>query len=230
MKQTILIVDDDPAIRRSLSIELEAAGYEVMQARSGSEAQTSIGLRRPDLVLTDLAMPFGDGFELITAIRAASDLPILVISVRGADTDKIRALDLGADDYVTKPFSVSEVLARVRAQLRRGAGRVQRMLRFSGLTIDVTRKAVQQGEREVKLTPTEFTILTLLASAAGRPVSAAEIVSRIIADAPGASIESVRVHVGSLRRKLEPEPHEPRYFVTEPWFGYRFIAEPVDDL
>lgn len=175
-------------------------------------------------------MPFGDGFELISTVRGMSDLPIVVLSVRGADTDKIRALDLGADDYVTKPFSVSEVLARVRAQLRRRTGRREKILRFVGLTIDIARKLVQQEDRDVKLTPTEFSILTLLASEAGRPVSAAEIMSRIVAEAPGASVESVRVHVGSLRRKIEPNPQEPRYFVTEPWFGYRFIGEPADHL
>jgi two-component system, OmpR family, KDP operon response regulator KdpE len=230
MSAKILIVDDDPAIRRSLGVELEAAGYATIHARSGSEAEMLIRSEHPDLVLTDLAMPFGDGFQLISAVRAAGDLPILVLSVRGSDTDKIRALDLGADDYVTKPFSVSELLARVRAQLRRRAGRRDRILRFVGLTIDLERRTVQQDEREVKLTPTEFTILTLLASDAGRPVSAAEIMSKIVADAPGASIESVRVHVGSLRRKIEPNPQEPRYFVTEPWVGYRFIAEPLDAL
>ena len=230
MRETILVVDDDPSIRRSLSIELEAAGYLTLQARSGSEALATLANQQPDLILTDLAMPFGDGFELISTVRAMSDLPIVVLSVRGADTDKIRALDLGADDYVTKPFSVSEVLARVRAQLRRRMGRREKILRFAGLTIDIARKLVQQEGRDVKLTPTEFTILTLLASEAGRPVSAAEIMSKIVAEAPGASVESVRVHVGSLRRKIEPNPQEPRYFVTEPWFGYRFIGEPADHL
>jgi len=230
LRETILVVDDDPSIRRSLSIELEAAGYLTLQARSGSEALATLANQQPDLILTDLAMPFGDGFELISTVRAMSDLPIVVLSVRGADTDKIRALDLGADDYVTKPFSVSEVLARVRAQLRRRMGRREKILRFAGLTIDIARKLVQQEGRDVKLTPTEFTILTLLASEAGRPVSAAEIMSKIVAEAPGASVESVRVHVGSLRRKIEPNPQEPRYFVTEPWFGYRFIGEPADHL
>lgn len=230
MNPLVLVVDDDPAIRRSLSVELEAAGYSTIQARSGSEAATLMKTQRPDLVLTDLAMPFGDGFELISIVRAASNLPIVVLSVRGADTDKVRALDLGADDYITKPFSVSELLARVRAQLRRRAGRQQRILRFVGLSIDLDKRTVLQGERDIRLTPTEFTILTLLAAEPGRPVSAAEIMTRIVAEAPGASVESVRVHVGSLRRKIEPNPQDPCYFVTEPWVGYRFIAEPLDDL
>lgn len=230
MKPTILIVDDDPGIRRGLAVELEAAGYIAIEARSGSEALPLVREVRPDLVLTDLAMPGGDGFELIAAIRSSEELPVLVLSVRGDDTDKIRALDLGADDYVTKPFSVSELLARVRAQLRRRGARQHRVLRFSGLTIDLDRRAVQQDEREVKLTPTEFAILTFLAREAGRPVSPMQIVERIVSEAPGASIESVRVHIGSLRRKLEPNPQEPRFFVTEPWVGYRFIAEPADPL
>jgi two-component system, OmpR family, KDP operon response regulator KdpE len=192
MKRTILVVDDDPAIRRSLGVELEAAGYDVLEARSGSEALPILRNAKPDLVLTDLAMPFGDGFDLIAAIRASDELPILVLSVRGGDTDKIRALDLGADDFVTKPFSISELLARVRAQLRRHRARQERVLRFDGLTVDLDRRTVHQNEREVRLTPTEFAILTFLAREAGRPVSPMQIVEKIVAEAPGASIESVR--------------------------------------
>ena len=172
-------------------------------------------------------MPRAGGFSLIERIRATGATPILVLSVRGGDVDKVRALDLGADDYVVKPFSTAELLARVRAQLRR-AGTAQRTpLQFPDLSIDVEKRKVVQGTREIKLTPTEFAILELLARHAGRPVSFDEIVSSVWNGSAGTTNDAVRVHVGALRRKIEPEPSKPQYIVTEPWIGYRFIAEPV---
>lgn len=149
-------------------------------------------------------------------------------SVRGSDADKIRALDLGADDYVVKPFSAAELLARVRAQLRRSAHEAPaEVLRFPDLTIDRERRQVVVEGREVRLTPTEFAILDLLAREAGKPVTIRQIIGRVWGGAPGTSPDVVRVHVGSLRRKIEPDPATPRYVVTEPWLGYRFVAEPL---
>ena len=151
--------------------------------------------------------------------------------MRGEEEDKIRALDLGADDYVTKPFSLRELLARVRTQLRRtgtSGVAVPEVLRFPDLVIDRGRRAVVQGEREVKLTPTELAILDLLASHAGRPVTLRQIIATVWAGAPATTVDTVRVHVGSLRRKLEPEPANPRYIGTEPWVGYRFLVEPAE--
>ncbi|MHB1046090.1 MAG: response regulator transcription factor [Thermoanaerobaculia bacterium] len=232
MKHTpsILVVDDDPAIRRSLAAELKAEGYAVAEAADGREALAAFAREEPDLVLTDLAMPVSDGFDVVSGVRRAGSTPVLVLSVRGADGDKIRALDLGADDYVTKPFSLPELLARVRAHLRRsGAGAGPRVLRFEGLVIDLERRRVQQGEREVKLTPTELSILELLATNAGKPVTTARIIARVWKGAPGTTVDVVRVHVGTMRRKLEPDPSSPRYVVTEPWVGYRFVAEPLPD-
>jgi two-component system KDP operon response regulator KdpE len=181
----------------------------------------------PDLVLSDLAMPRSDGFELIAAIRASSRVPIIVLSVRGADPDKVRALDLGADDFVTKPFSVAELMARVRAQLRRTVAPAAAVMNFDGLTIDLERRRVVQGGREVRLTPTEFSLLELLASNAGKPLFIDQIIARVWRSAPGTMPDTVRVHMSSLRKKIEPDPSDPRYIVTEPWVGYRFIAEPV---
>jgi two-component system, OmpR family, KDP operon response regulator KdpE len=222
----ILVVDDDESIRESLSIELRAAGFETATAEDGRRAFAAFRVRLPELILTDLAMPVADGFALISAVRAVSRTPIIVISVRGGDADKIRALDLGADDFVTKPFSVPELLARVRAQLRRsGTGRST--LRFSDLVIDVESHRVTQGDREIKLTPTEFALLELFATRAGKPVSMKQIVARVWPAAPATTHDTVRVHVSSLRRKIEPEPSCPRYIVTEPWIGYRFLAEPT---
>ncbi|HET6372408.1 MAG TPA: response regulator transcription factor [Candidatus Polarisedimenticolia bacterium] len=224
----ILIVDDDPAIRRSLSVELRAAGHEVATAEDGEQAEAVAETTEFDLIVTDLAMPVTDGFALIAAVRRRSKTPIIVLSVREQEKAKVRALDLGADDYVTKPFSVPELLARIRAQLRRSAGQdSSSLLKFPGLSIDFERRRVVQNEREIRLTPTEFSLLELFARSAGRPVTIDRIIARVWNGEPGTSREAVRVHVSSLRRKLEPDPSNPRYLVTEPWIGYRFIAEPL---
>jgi two-component system KDP operon response regulator KdpE len=221
------VVDDDPGIRESLSKELRSAGYETITAADGREGFASTKARSPDLVLTDLAMPVSDGYELISAIRASLATPIIVLSVRSADPDIVRALDLGADDYVTKPFSVAELLARIRAQLRRSAKPTSPVLTFEELTIDLDRRRVVQAGRDVKLTPTEFALLELLATNAGRPVLLDQIIARVWHGAPATTSDTVRVHMSALRRKLEPDAANPRYIVNEPWVGYRFIAEPL---
>jgi two-component system, OmpR family, KDP operon response regulator KdpE len=227
ISSVILLVDDDAAIRESLSNELRAAGYTTITASDGREGLTLFASRGPDLVLTDLAMPRSDGFELIAGVRAASRAPIIVISVRGAEADKVRALDLGADDFVTKPFSVTELLARIRAQLRRTGGPPSMLLSFADLTIDLERRRVVQGGRELRLTPTEYSLLELLASNAGKPLFIEQIIARVWRSAPSTTPDTVRVHMSSLRKKLEPDPSDPRYIVTEPWVGYRFLAEPL---
>jgi len=225
---TVLVVDDDPSIRRGLAAELAAAGYETLEASDGEEGARLAAEREPDLVLTDLAMPVADGFDLIGKVRKTGKTPILVLSVRGGEADKIRALDLGADDYVVKPFSVPELLARVRAQLRRHADEgAKDIMEFPGLTLDRERRRVTVEGREVRLTPTELAILELLATHAGKPVTIRQIIGRVWHGAPGTTPDAVRVHVGSLRKKVEPDPARPRYIVTEPWVGYRFVAEPL---
>lgn len=172
-------------------------------------------------------MPRSDGFELISAIRPTSQTPIIVLSVRGNDADKIRALDLGADDFVTKPFSVAEVRARIRAQLRRIGGTATTTLQFEDLTMDLERRRVVQGGRDIRLTRTEYSLLELLATNAGKPVFTDHIIARVWREAAGTTADTVRVHMSALRKKLEPDPSSPRYIVTEPWVGYRFIAEPL---
>lgn len=226
ISNVILIVDDDQAIRDSLSKELRAAGYATVTASDGTEGMSAFQSHVPDLVLTDLAMPRSDGFDLIAGIRATSRAPIIVLSVRGADPDKVRALDLGADDFVTKPFSMAELLARVRAQLRRTAP-PSTTLTFPDLTIELDRRHVVQSGREVRLTPTEFSLLEVLATNAGKPMFIEQIIARVWRSAPSTSADTVRVHMSSLRKKIEPNPSEPRYIITEPWVGYRFIAEPI---
>ena len=225
----ILVVDDDAAICQSLAAELQAVGYRTLLAGDGLEGESIFRKMKPDLVLTDLAMPNADGFHLIDAVRKESETPIIVLSVRGGESDKIRALDIGADDYVVKPFSMPELLARVRAQLRRYASPVPGRLRFAGLSIDFEKRRVLQEDREIHLTPTEFSLLELLALNAGKPVTLDFMIARVWNAAPGTTSDTVRVHVGSLRRKIEPNPSEPRYLVTEPWVGYRFVAEPLTD-
>ncbi|HSB36766.1 MAG TPA: response regulator transcription factor [Thermoanaerobaculia bacterium] len=224
----ILVVDDDPAIRRGLAAELKAAGYDAFEAEDGVSGLLRFEADEPDLVLTDLAMPASDGFELIAGVRRRGRTPVIVLSVRGGDADKVRALDLGADDYVIKPFSVQELLARVRAHLRRTLDdAAPGPLEFPGLVVDRERRLVRVEDNEVRLTPTEFSILEFLASRAGKPVTIRQIIGRVWHGAPGTTPDAVRVHVGSLRKKIEPDPARPRYIVTEPWLGYRFVAEPV---
>ncbi|MFL6196795.1 MAG: response regulator transcription factor [Thermoanaerobaculia bacterium] len=226
-KPLILVIDDDPSIRQTLSRELALAGYDTVAAADGIEGAFRFEAERPDLVITDLAMPRADGYAVIAAVRRLDATPVLVLSVRGEEEDKVRALDLGADDYVTKPFSLRELLARVRTQLRRGGGgAAPEVLRFPGLEIDRARRVVTQEGREVRLTPTELSILELLAAQAGKPVTLRQIVATVWKGAPATTADTVRVHVGSLRRKLEPDPANPRYIGTEPWVGYRFLAEP----
>jgi len=225
----VLVVDDDPEIRESLARELRAAGYAVSTAADGHDAQRVAREASPDLVLTDLAMPLADGFALIAALRAFSRTPIIVLSVRGGDVDKVRALDAGADDYVTKPFSLGELLARVRAQLRRGGGEAEaKRLDFGTLSIDFERRRVIEGGREIRLTPTEFALLEVLTRNAGKPLTLRQLIAKVWDGAPGTTADTVRVHVGALRRKLEPDPSDPRYVVTEPWVGYRFLPEPEE--
>jgi two-component system KDP operon response regulator KdpE len=224
----ILVVDDDAAIRRGLVAEITAAGFTASEAADGEDGLARFDADDPDLVLTDLAMPRRDGYELIAAIRKRAKTPIVVLSVRGGDADKVRALDLGADDYVSKPFSVTELLARVRAHLRRALDNAAPgPLVFSGLVVDRERRLVIVEEDEVRLTPTEFSILEFLASRAGKPVTIAQIIGRVWHGAPGTTPDAVRVHVGSLRKKIEPDPARPRFILTEPWVGYRFVAEPL---
>lgn len=223
----VLVVDDDPAIRKVLCDELAAAGYQPIAAADGADGLARFERHDPDLVITDLAMPARDGFALIAAVRRKASTPLIVLSVRGGESDKVRALDLGADDYVTKPVSLAELLARVRTQLRRSTPE-RRVLRFPDLVIDGIRKIVTQGGREVHLTPRELAILELLAANAGRPVTVRQILHRVWGADQTVTPDAVRVHLGALRRKIEPDPTQPRYLVTEPWVGYRFIAEPLD--
>ncbi len=228
-RQKILVIDDDPGIRSSIASQLRENDYDTITAENGRYGLDLFTSDHPDLVLTDLAMPEVDGFEVIATIRRRSMTPIIVLSVRGGESDRIRALDLGADDFVPKPFSLPELLARVRAQLRRsGMKAAPSRMRFPGLDIDSERHRVLQESREVHLTPTEFALLEIFAANAGKPVNMDQIIENVWKGAPGTTPDTVRVHVAALRKKIEPDPSNPRYLITEPWIGYRFIAEPEE--
>lgn len=225
----ILVVEDDDAIRRSIVNQLRGEGYETIEAADGNAALVAVRSGHPDLIITDLAMPRMDGFTLIAALRKSIRTPVIVLSVRGGEGDRIRALDIGADDFVAKPFSIAELLARVRAQLRRSGMASVARLEFPGLAIDFERRRVLRGETEIRLTPIEFALLSLLATNAGKVVTTDQIVARVWKDAPSTSSDTVRVHVASLRKKVEPDPSSPQFIITEPWVGYRFIAEPIGE-
>ncbi len=226
----LLVVDDDGAVAGVLASDLTEAGYEVVRASDGLKGLELFEHWHPDLVLTDDDMPHLDGFGLIEAIRRTDQTPIIVISERSGDQDRIRALNLGADDTLAKPFSLNELLSRVRAQLRSLGAEGPAILEFHGLRIDRERRRVLQGEgleRDVRLTPTEFAILEMLALSAGRPVPNAHIAAHVWKGASPPTPDAVRVQIGALRRKLEPDPSRPQYIVTEPRTGYRFAAKPL---
>jgi two-component system KDP operon response regulator KdpE len=220
----VLVVDDEPNILTTLAPLLRAHGYDVVTATTGQAALDVVRSAPPDLVVLDLGLPDLDGVTVCGKVRAVSAVPILVLSARGREADKVRALDAGADDYVTKPFGSEELLARIRASLRRAdrATAPPAALVLGALTVDRGRFRVERDGEEIRLTPKEFELLSLLASNAGRVLTHRTILKAIWGDNAGHQPEHLRVLVAALRRKIEPEPSSPRYILTEPWVGYRF--------
>lgn len=219
----VLVVDDEPPIRRLLRTSLGAHGYDVVEAASAQEAIVKSSTERLDLIILDLGLPDEDGLDVIRRIREWSRIPIIVLSVRGREADKIEALDRGADDYVTKPFSMGELLARIRAALRR---RLQSeveepVFRSGGLTVDLARRIVSVEGREVKLTPTEYALLRVLVTHAGKVVTHRQLLREVWGPVYVNETHYLRVYIGHLRRKIEPDPTHPRYILTEPGVGYR---------
>jgi len=221
----ILVVDDERAIRRFLGLTLEAHGYQVLDATSGEQALRLIASERPDLVVLDLGLPDLDGVQVITRTREWSDVPIVVLSVRDREADKVRALDSGADDYLTKPFGQDELLARLRVALRRSAGSAQQpVIEVGDLAVDVDRRRVTVAGADVALTPTEYDILKLLAQHAGKVLTHRHILRQVWGPTYEDEPHVLRVNISNLRRKIEPDPSRPRYVVTEPGVGYRMAA------
>ena len=223
----ILVVDDEPQIARVLRTGLKTHGYDVRVAADGVSALETFDDWHPDLVVTDLAMPNLDGLELCRRLRAVSQLPIIVLSVRGEEKTKVEALDAGADDYVTKPFGMDELLARVRAQLRRALAPAtsedsSAVLEVGDFHIDLEARSVFVREAEVHLTPKEYDLLVHFVRHAGKVITHRTLLAAVWGGNYTEQGEYLRVFVGQLRKKIEPNPSTPRYILTEPWIGYRF--------
>lgn len=225
----ILVVDDEPQIARVLRTGLKTHGYDVRVAADGVSAMETFGDWHPDLVITDLAMPNMDGLELCRRLRVVSQIPIIVLSVRGEEKTKVEALDAGADDYVTKPFGMDELLARVRAQLRRATTPSANeasasVLEDGDFRLDLESRRVFVRESEVHLTPKEYDLLVHFVQHAGKVLTHRTLLAAIWGGSYTEQGEYLRVFVGQLRKKIEPNPSTPRYILTEPWVGYRFSS------
>ncbi|MGH2460112.1 MAG: response regulator transcription factor [Chloroflexota bacterium] len=224
MKKTrILIVDDEPETLKYVGASLRARGYEVVTAADGSEALQRADADVFDLVLLDITMPGPDGFAVCQSLRQHSAVPIIMLSARGQEKDKVKALDLGADDYLTKPFGIDELLARIRSVLRRGQqdGHQDAPLIIGNLTIRFGERQVLRGDHEIKLTPTEYELLVQLARSAGKVLSHGTLLQRVWGPEYGDESDYLWAYVRRLRRKLEDDPDHPRYILTEPGVGYR---------
>ena len=224
----ILLVDDEMSIQRSVVPLLRSRGYDVDVAATGREALSAFDAQPPDVVILDLGLPDVDGLEVCTRMRARSEVPIIVLSARGAEPQKVAALDRGADDYVTKPFGPEELLARVRAALRRTITATEPttgQLVRGDVTIDFDRHRVSREDEDIHLTPKEFDLLVLLATRAGQVVTHRTILKALWGPNAVDQPEHLRVLVGQLRKKLERDPGHPRYLLTEPWVGYRFAGD-----
>ncbi len=221
----ILVVDDDVQIVRALDINLRAHGYEVVMAATGEAALTSAAAATPDLVIVDLGLPGLDGIDVIRGLRGWTTVPIIVVSAREGDTSKVAALDAGADDYVTKPFSITELLARVRASLRRHQPVADDpIVETSDFVVDFVSRRVTRNGAAVHLTPTEWSIVEYLVRHPGRLVTQRQLLQRVWGPQYENETNYLRVHMAAIRRKLEPTPGQPRYFLTDPGVGYRFEA------
>ena len=224
------MVDDDPALRRTLEIALRARDYDVTLAATGADALRLAPVEVPDVVVLDLGLPDLDGVSVINSLRDFSAVPIIVLSGRAQGTDKVAALDAGADDYVTKPFGMAELLARLRATVRR-AGTADQTVHFGEVTVDLGARTVLRsspdGEFAVRLTPTEWHVLELLVRNPGRLVSRRRLLTEVWGPAYATESGYTRLYLAQLRKKLEPDPARPRYLVTEPGLGYRFAPDPA---
>jgi two-component system KDP operon response regulator KdpE len=219
----VLVVDDEPQIRRALGINLRARGYDVDLAESGEQGLDLAARHHPDVVVLDLGLPGMDGVEVIQGLRGWSRVPVIVLSVRDAEAAKVAALDAGADDFVTKPFGMDELLARLRAALRRATpAEEEAVVETPDFTIDLAAKRVTRDGEEVRLTPTEWHLVEVLVRNHGKLVAQRQLLQEVWGPQYHDETNYLRVFMAQVRRKLEPEPSQPRYFITEPGMGYRF--------
>ncbi len=222
----ILVVDDEPTIRRFLRASLTARGYEMIEATTGQEALSEVVSRRPDLIVLDLGLPDLDGVEVTRRLREWTRIPIIILSVREHEMDKVAALDAGADDYLTKPFGIGELLARIRAAMRHVLQPASESAFTSGeLKVDFARRLVTVTGHEVQLTPTEYEILRVLALSAGKVLTHQQLLRQVWGAASDQDMHMLRVNISNLRHKIEADPTRPRYIVTEPGVGYRLRAD-----
>ncbi len=221
----ILVVDDEPQIRRMMRATLTGSGYQIEEARTGEEGLQQFRVFMPDLVLLDLNMPGMGGLETCRAMRSGSDVPIIILTVRSTEKEKVDALDAGADDYVTKPFSMQELQARIRAALRRGPSSPEngpQAISLKDLEIDFETRRLRASGKSVRLTPKEFDLLRYLVTQGGKPVPHRELLQAVWGPDYGDETDYLRVFINHLRKKIEKNPAEPKYILTEPWVGYRF--------
>ena len=220
----VLVVDDEPQIRRTLAINLRVRGYQVDLAATGEEALKAAADQQPDVVVLDLGLPGIDGLQVIQGLRGWTRVPIIVLSVREREADKVAALDAGADDYVTKPFGFNELLARLRAAVRRAtpADELVPIVQTPDFRVDLAAKQVVRDGKEVRLTPTEWQLVELLVRNPGRLVSQRQLLQEVWGPKYREETNYLRVFIAQIRRKLEPDPAHPRYFITEPGMGYRY--------
>jgi two-component system KDP operon response regulator KdpE len=219
----VLVVDDEPQILRALQTNLRGAGYEVATAATARDALAAAAMRPPDAVILDLVLPDGSGIDVARELRSWSEAPILVLSVVGDEAEKVAALDAGADDYVQKPFGIDELLARLRALLRRAGPSTEPVLEVGELVIDLDKRLVTVDGRRVQLTPNEFDLLRVLAQNEGKLMTHPTLLREVWGPAYGTESHYLHVYVSQLRRKLEDDPSRPRYLLTEPGAGYRFV-------
>lgn len=226
-KLRILTIEDESNIRRFVKLALETEGYEVFEADGLKRGLIEAGTRRPDLVVLDLGLPDGDGLDFIVDLRNWSEIPVIVLSARNSEHDKISALDAGADDYLEKPFGAGELLARVRAQLRRQQrSNNDPNIRFADICIDPVRRLVEKNGEPVHLTPIEYRILTFLASQPDRVVTHQQLLKAVWGPGHTEDMHYIRVHMANLRKKIEKNASMPKHLVTEAGIGYRFVPEP----
>ena len=224
--ERVLVVDDEQAIRRFLRVTLISQDYTVIEAASGQEALSDAATQKPDIVILDLGLPDIDGVEVTRLLRQWTQIPIIILSVRGSESDKIAALDAGADDYLTKPFGVGELLARLRAALRRTAQTTNEPVFSSGsLKVDLARRLVTVSGREVQLTPTEYELLRVLVTHAGKVLTHHHLLREVWGAEYGEEFHMLHVNISNLRRKIELNPARPRFIITEPGVGYRLRAD-----
>lgn len=218
----VLIVDDEPQIRRFLRASLQAHDYQVIEAENGKEGVRACTVQKPDLLILDLGLPDMDGLDVIKLVREWSTIPIIILSLRSDDPDKIEALDRGANDYVTKPFSMGELLARMRVALRQGGGSETEPIITAGeISIDLSKRLVTVGGTPVRLSRKEYDLLRILASHPGKVITHQQLLQEVWGQAYVEETQYLRVYIGQLRQKLEKEPAAPKYLVTEPGVGYR---------